>query len=309
MTARAMDNSMRRQVAAIVEAPAFILPWLDRFYDADDATLLIAAASLAGDLSRQPPGSLERAVRRGVLDRSAGGLCQPASLHSRYEMWAFFEGWHDVPSEVRQQLNSWELDDYVREISPAVAAVRGGRDSDRLDYSFLLLKEAEELVSSVPYVYLWPCNCRAMWGNCSKPQNVCLRLENDRGIGWELSPGRAVEVLREADRSGLMHTAYFPLRHGHHGICNCCSDCCFPMLAAQQLGAADIWPVRRYVAVVDPGSCTSCGRCAHRCPFGALTFKKGSDPAVRLDPAICRGCGLCSTGCPDGAIEMHALTA
>ena len=33
------------RVSAAVGAPDFILPWLDRFYDAEDAELIAAAAS------------------------------------------------------------------------------------------------------------------------------------------------------------------------------------------------------------------------------------------------------------------------
>jgi len=197
----------------------------------------IAAATGAPVLGALAPQALERAVRRAVLDRDDDGLFTPSSFHARFEMWAFFEGWCDLPADVRRRLNEWELADYVGEIGPGVEAVRDGRaaESDQGDYTFLLLDEAETLLRSQPHVYLWPCNCRAMWGNCAKPLNVCLRFGNDRNVGWELTHERAVEVLREADRRGLMHTAYGDGLHGGHGICNCCADCCFPLVTARRL--------------------------------------------------------------------------
>ena len=192
-----------------------------------------------------------------------------------------------------------------------VQALRAGRsaESDQRDYTYLLLDEAEQLIRDAPAIYLWPCNCRAMWGNCDKSHAVCLRFGNDREIGWELSKDRAIEVLHQADREGLMHTAYLSSLHGHHGICNCCSDCCFPILAGERLAAADVWPARRYRAVNYAATCTLCAKCVRRCPFGAITINRHREPALQIDLAACRGCGLCSTGCPEQAIAMQARAA
>ena len=89
-------------------------------------------------------------------------------------------------------------------------------------------------------------------GHCRKPLNVCLRFDNDRGLGWEISRERALEVLHEADRVGLMHTDYVGRSAGDlHAICNCCTDCCFPHLATTRLGTESVWPRRRHVAGID----------------------------------------------------------
>ena len=55
-------------VAAVVGAPGYVLPWLDRIYDGNDVAVLLAAGGPAG-LASVEPGRLERAVRRAVLDR------------------------------------------------------------------------------------------------------------------------------------------------------------------------------------------------------------------------------------------------
>ena len=299
-----------------------MLPWLDRFYTPADARLVLAAAEErrgcgaaaggAAGLNGLAPEALERAVRRAVLDRAEEGRIRPAPFHTRFEMWAFFEGGCDLPAEVRRQLNEWELADYIDEIGPGVEAIRDGRaaQSDQADYTFLLLDEAEALLRAQSNVFLWPCNCRAMWGNCSKPLNVCLRFGNDRNIGWELSHDRAVEVLREADRRGLMHTGYLDSLHGHHGICNCCTDCCFPLVAARRLEAEAAWPLRRHVASIDAARCDDCGRCTKRCPFDAISRRHDGSGggSVAIDASACRGCGLCSTGCGERAISMLPLT-
>jgi len=295
------------EFARAIGAPDFITPWLDRFYEPAEVGLVLDAA--AGALPGAHSSSeLQRALRRAVLRTGDDDTLAPADLHARYEIWALFEDWRDIPPEVRRQLNEWELDDYLDEVGAGIGAVLSGQtdSSDQRDYTFLLLHEAEELIHRAPAIYLWPCNCRAMWGNCDKSHAVCLRFGNEREIGWELSKERAVTVLRQADAEGLMHTAYLSSLHGHHGICNCCSDCCFPILAGERLGAADVWPVRRHVAVHDGAACTLCARCVRRCPFGAISLDRRRTPALQIDPQACRGCGLCSTGCLEQAIAMGA---
>ncbi len=309
-------GATRAQVAAVVGAPDFVLPWLDRFYDGDAVELLLAFATLS-EIDDEPtalddvdPARLERAVRRAVLDRDEAGAYAPASFRDRLEIWAMLEGWKDIPSALHRELADWEVGNYAESIREGLEALKDGRsaDSDQAGYTYLLLAEGEDVIAAEEHVYLWPCDCRAIVGRCRKPANVCLRFENDRGLGWEISKERAVETLRAADRAGLTHTGHPRGSEPAPGaICNCCTDCCFPHLATERLGTSDVWPVRRHVAVIDEDACRPCGRCARRCPFAAITADSVGSP--RLEPAACRGCGLCSTTCPTEAIAMRPLVA
>ena len=310
-----------KAVAEAVEAPGFLLPWLDRFYDEDDAELILAASGTTEEQAKQAddaprasagvdPVRLARAVRRAVLDVDEAGAHAPADFHERLEIWAMFEGWKDVPLAVHRQLADWEVDHYAEKIRADVEATRDGHPGDSYEarYSYVLLHEAEAIVAAQDHVYLWPCDCRAIVGNCRKPKDVCLRFTNDRGLGWEISRERAVEILRTTDKSGLMHTADVQDDVADtSSICNCCTDCCYPHVAAERLQVSDSWPVRRYIARIDMDLCKTCGRCGLRCPFEAIVCDTGGRPA--FEPALCRGCGLCATGCSSDAIELVPLAA
>ena len=149
-----------------------------------------------------------------------------------------FEGWKDVPLAVHRQLADWDVDYYAQKIRADVEAIRDGHPGDSYEarYSYVLLHEAEAIVAAQDHVYLWPCDCRSIVGKCRKPKDVCLRFENDRGLGWEISKERAVEILRATDKAGLMHTADLQDDLADSSsICNCCTDCCYPHLAADRL--------------------------------------------------------------------------
>jgi Pyruvate/2-oxoacid:ferredoxin oxidoreductase delta subunit len=304
------------RVAAAVGAPDLILPWLDRFYDEEDAALVLAASGAepaggAAAFAVSDAARLDRAVRRAVLDRDEAGAYSPSSFHDRLEFWAMLEGWKDVPADIHRQLAEWDVAFYAERIRPGVEALRDGvAPADPADaqgdYTYVLLDEGEAILAAQEHIYLWPCDCRSIIGQCRKPMYACLRFDNDRGVGWEISRERAVAILRETDKAGLMHTADYcgdPATAG--AICNCCTDCCYPHLATDRLGTRDVWPVRRYVAAIDEDACTACGTCAQRCPFAAIT--SGEDKRPRLEPSACRGCGLCATGCADEAIAMQPL--
>jgi len=310
------------QAAAVVGAPDFVLPWLDRLYDEEDARLVLASAAPVSEdagggpgeasvrLSDEPHDTLERAVRRAVLDRDEAGAHAPASFADRLDIWAMFEGWRDVPDDVRRRLADWATDDHAASVRDDLEALKSGEpgDSRQIDYTYLLLPEAEAVIAAEEHVYLWPCDCRAIVGTCDKPVDACLRFDNDRGLGLEISKERGVEILRMADVAGLTHTDYLGRSAGDtHAICNCCTDCCFPHRAAALLDAESVWPRRRHLAVIDRGECTGCGTCAERCPFAAITMNADDEPLV--EAAACRGCGLCSTGCPGAAIAMRPLAA
>ena len=310
-----------RAVAGVVGAPEFVHPWVDCFYDGEDAELLLAigglsegddAPNVGGDkpagLKDVDPARLERAVRRAVLDRDEAGAYAPASFADRLDICAMFEGWRDIPADVRRRLADWATDHYAASVRDDLEALKAGaaRDSRQVDYTYLLLPEAEAVIAAEEHVYLWPCDCRAIVGSCDQALDVCLRFDNERGLGREISRERAVEILRETDVAGLTHTDYLGRSAGDlHAICSCCTDCCFPHRAAALLDAESVWPRRRHLAIVDHEECTSCGTCAERCPFDAITMSADDEPLV--EAADCRGCGLCSTGCPAEAIAMRPL--
>lgn len=302
--------------------PEFLQPWITRFYEPLEIDLLaiLGRDAMAVDEAREKlePGSsggfVKRAWRRGVVCRMDSGTIAAADFHVRFESWALFEGWRDLPEDIKDQLNRWELDYYVEKHRHTVESLKSGqpRSPGEICPEYLLLPEVSRLFDRIPQFYLWPCNCRAMVRGCAQSQLTCIRFSNERGIGWEISRDRALSIVKAANSQGLMQSAELSVDTQGRlsgALCNCCNDCCFPQQLARILQAPKTWPMSRYLAELTPQTCNGCGRCVRRCPFGAISQeqkKKGAPPpAPVIDAILCQGCGVCATGCPEEAICMQ----
>lgn len=337
---RNSDDKLMR-FCVVMDIPEFIIPWIGRFFEKAEielVLLLVRKPLLHNEIRDQlnhwpdelrpasPQDWLSRVYKRGTVNRNNDNRYTPADFHTRFDMWAIFEGWRDVPASIREQLNSWEMSFYEKKHRFQIDGLIKGHSPDpaRIYPQYILLEEADALLDRAENVYLWPCNCRAMAKRCNHTVHTCLRFDNDRGLGWEISKSRAKEIVRDANARGLMQSAEVlntPEGAIRGGICNCCADCCYPHRLALKLSAQKLWPLTRYVAQHFEDRCIGCGRCVRRCPFQSVTVKKakGSDTdtlektgrqkqAVRFDANLCRGCGVCSTGCPAEAIEMIPLS-
>ncbi len=324
----------------VLKIPDFLKPWLDRFFENPEIDLVLTlednpltAAEMAErirgttgtDITVNTSSFLERSWKRGIINQRSDGRYEPADLHTRYDVWAMFEGWKDIPEAIRDQLNDGEWEYSERHYQDSVNRMKKGqpRDPSEIYAEYILLHEGEALLDKVEHIYLLPCNCRSMKQGCRQSVYTCLRFDNYRNLGWEISPSRAKEIIQSANKKGLMQTAEVALtKEGVIGgaICNCCADCCVHPGLAERYDAIKVWPLTRYVARHLTDRCTACGRCVKRCPFRAFTAenieldiqdnphrKVNNRKKIHLNENLCRGCGVCSTGCPDEAIQMIPL--
>ena len=334
------SNDHIQRFCGVFKIPEFIIPWLDRFFDKPEIDLVLMLTDRPmgpeeiadrirqthkTELTANARSFLERAYKRGIINRRKDGRYEPADFHTRLDVWAMFEGWKDIPEAIRDQLNARELDYSQQHYQDSVESIKKGqpRDWSQIYAEYILLHESEVLLDKVDHVYLLPCNCRSMMQRCDQSVYTCLRFDNYRNLGWEISKSRAKEIVQTANKKGLMQTAEVALtKEGAitGSICNCCADCCVHPEVAERLHAQNIWPLSRYVARHLSDRCTACGLCAKRCPFQAFTAEKiepdrkenpqlsvNKRKKIRFYKDLCRGCGVCSTACPEGAIEMNSL--
>lgn len=152
------------------------------------------------------------------------------------------------------------------------------------------------------------CICRVqqdMLGSrkCDFPLNNCLSFsahERPARPG-DITREQALEILNRTEEIGLVHSVSNIVK-GVNYVCNCCGCCCGILRGITEFGIKHSVAAANYYAVIDEGSCQSCGICTERCQVSAVGEEDGTYRVVR---EACIGCGLCVTGCPHDAVHLQ----
>lgn len=271
-------------------------------------------AALLAPVVAEPEPFIAAAYNRAVLQKVEvdGALCY--EITSFYRRIAYFtqfepEAWKQVPEGDRKRVDAWYVDAYVQDARPRLE--QSLRDPEQLieNAFFYTLEETLELIEQRDQdeFYVAPCNCKSVALGCDgkKPNDVCLAFdggwnsEYDRGHGRAVTKEEAKELIRFANKNGLMQTT-----ETEWAICNCCGCCCYPIRASQMLGTKGQWPKQLYQVVWNEETCIHCGKCAKICNFDAFQ-KEGK--AVSFHRELCWGCTICANHCPTGAITLERV--
>ena len=175
-------------------------------------------------------------------------------------------------------------------------------------------EQATELLESAKAWGVRDCICRVqqklVGKGCDRPVENCLVFAPVAGVfnnsetTRAISKEEALQVLREAEDSGLVHSPG-NFVDGHNYICNCCTCCCGVLRSVAEFSLPTAIAASGFVAVVEGDDCAGCGDCLPRCQFDALSL---FEDVCRVDAGACVGCGLCTTVCPTEALRLERRT-
>ena len=114
----------------------------------------------------------------------------------------------------------------------------------------------------------------------------------------------AAELLRNFDKSGMVHTIW-TFKTPYIGvICNCNNRSCALLHLNQRYKDLNVVRKGHEIAVVDMEVCNGCKKCQKVCQFKAVTITEKK----AVINSNCYGCGVCRNFCPVGAIQLVPKT-
>jgi len=171
-------------------------------------------------------------------------------------------------------------------------------------------ERAEELVRAQKKLLVAPCICRReheITGEaCGKPVETCLVFGGGvdyyqrHGLGRRIDADEALEILKKADKAGLVLQPSNAQKVIN--ICCCCGCCCHVLKSMKRHPRPAELVSSPFLARLDASACTGCGVCVKRCQMDALRME--GERAV-LNADRCIGCGLCVTTCPGQALTLE----
>lgn len=178
--------------------------------------------------------------------------------------------------------------------------------------TILDLTEMEKILRDAGLISIGECGCRKKLHKCEAPLDVCFSLGKQaeefvkKGMARRVSLDEALDALKRSHEAGLVHVTYtFRGKEKPEVICSCCSCCCHSLSALVRFGVSNAVVASKFVADLNPETCTDCGKCVTRCQFKARHLEDGK---VKYDKTRCFGCGLCASACPTGSISLVART-
>lgn len=178
------------------------------------------------------------------------------------------------------------------------------------------LHELKDLLRNTEYIGAGICMCRR-WGDlekkpCKAPQDNCLVLGQSakfamgRGVVKRITSEEAIRRMEIADKAGLIHTYSNDPDHFINLLCNCCQCHCRIIQSIKNSPLPGDVITARYLAEIDPDTCTACEACIERCQMGALKMENGR---LTCNVVRCLGCGLCTSVCPTESITLRLREA
>lgn len=187
----------------------------------------------------------------------------------------------------------------------------------------LPVEDTREILKAMQPLALVECACKKIDRNreCQDdvPTMTCLTLGKSaeynlkRGAGKKLTVEEASALMDSFDEHHLVHLS--GNRNTMPGLlCNCHTCCCGSFLRNRSVKSAlNLSSIvkSRFIAVVNPSKCVSCGVCKYQvCPVGAVEMKVypgGHVERAYTNREECIGCGLCVISCPSGARKMELV--
>ena len=166
------------------------------------------------------------------------------------------------------------------------------------------VKEIMMNARSIAVVY---CFCRSQ-NPCGHPVETCTGFNEGAdfmvkgGFGRYINLEEALNLLKETEEAGLVHTAVYSKR-GIIYMCNCCTCACPILRRLKNSENPRELSSSGFIPEINRKKCVLCGKCIEICPLDARSYYPDSENPQQIDvnATQCVGCGQCASHCSEGA--------
>ncbi|MFL0194982.1 4Fe-4S binding protein [Clostridium sp. WILCCON 0269] len=303
--------SIETKLVNLLDVPEIITPYLHYIYTENDIELMVtiednslSKGEIEKSLNKDMTNALKNAYKNSVINKTIEEEIKYSvnSLDSRLSRMASFErdNWKKIREEDREKISTWIFKKFID--SKKNISIN---DLIKAGNKILPLEDVIEYLNTIEEdIYVIPCDCKSITERCSFDRNVCITFGNEinssqnRGHGKKLTKKETIELLKHAEKEGLIHSVE------KNAICNCCTCCCYPLRTSEALGLKGKWPKASYIVSIDKDQCINCGICIKRCQLNVFEKK---DSIIYMHSSRCIGCGICTTTCPKKALKLQKL--
>lgn len=274
----------------------------------EESNMIARRAKLTEDKASR---RLEEMARKGLIYSLERKGHPPKYMATQFVIgiWEFHV--NDLDPDLIQDFNEYiptlfNFDNWKK--APQLRTVPVERSLD-VDLEVLPYEDAVELVKNQTKFLEAPCICRKehriTGEGCDRPKGNCLVFGRAvdyyvrNGIGRVIDKHEALELLKKADKTGLVLQTSFSKKIAN--ICCCCGCCCQVLKNFKRHPYPASLVSTPFVAALNSETCKGCGACSIRCQMETLQLQE--DKAV-LDVKKCIGCGLCVSTCPTKSLAL-----
>lgn len=298
---------------------------LRRLFTPEDAWLAMFLTLISEEshvIAKRARISIEEAAKRltemekkGLIygTHKEGSVPKYMALHFIVGIWEFQLNrlTPELVRDVDEYMPYWADADTWKKV-PQIRSIPVGEAIDS-QLEVTSYEVAEELIKNQDKISVAPCICRTeqkMIGKgCDKPMETCLSFGTAadfyerNGLGRKISKSEALDILKQANDSGLVLSP----GNSQEGnfICACCGCCCGVLRTMKTYPKPASIVSSSFVATLNLEKCINCGICVKRCEMDALHIE---NKELKLDKDRCIGCGLCVTKCPTKSISLIRKT-
>jgi Pyruvate/2-oxoacid:ferredoxin oxidoreductase delta subunit len=214
--------------------------------------------------------------------------------------------WHRRFAELFEALcETGYLLDYDVPVAPAVRFLPVGKAIEAHPAA-LPSDKLEIVLDQFDTFAVGQCQCRmsmqVVGHGCGKPIGNCAGMGEgakrgiEKGILRAVSKKELLDLKREAESHGMVNWILNVRSTKSQWSCSCCGCCCHAMRSINEFNAPASIAPPHFRPRYEPAKCTFCGKCAKRCPMGAIAIDLEAK-TYRYLRERCIGCGLCVLAC------------